>query len=75
MSRQRRFVRDAFVSAVKMLAAAVAVAVLVGVQNVYAARLYVNASSTGTNPDESSWAKAFHNLQDASGQGGVLEQR
>jgi hypothetical protein len=65
MPRQRRFVRDTFVSIVKMLVAVLGVAVLVGVQNVYAARLYVNASSTGSNPDGSSWATAFHNLQDA----------
>src|SRR5882762_7581243 len=65
MSRQRRLVRDAFVSIVKMLAAVLGVAVLVGVQNAYAARLYVNASTNGSNPDGSSWAKAFHDLQDA----------
>jgi len=65
MSRQRKSVPDTFASIVKMLAAVLAVAVLVAAQNVYAARLYVNASSTGSNPDGSSWAKAFHNLQDA----------
>jgi predicted outer membrane repeat protein len=65
MSRQRRFVSNTFASIVKLLVAVFGIAVLVGVQNVYAARLYVNASSTGSNPDGSSWAKAFHNLQDA----------
>src|SRR5258705_3818175 len=68
MSRGRRFIRNArggFVSIVKMLAAVLGVSVLVGVQNGYAVRLYVNASSAGGSPDGSSWAKAFHNLQDA----------
>lgn len=48
-----------------MLAAVLGVTVLVGIQNAYAVRLYVNASATGSSPDGSSWAKAFHNLQDA----------
>ena len=62
MSEQRRFVSNTFVSIVKMLVAVLGVAVLVGAQNAHATRLYVNASSTGGNPDGSSWVKAFHNL-------------
>jgi predicted outer membrane repeat protein len=68
MPRQRSFIGDARCdvgSIAKMLAAVLGVTVLVGVQNAYAVRLYVNASSTKSNPAGSSWAQAFHNLQDA----------
>ena len=58
-------VRSVFISFVKALVVVSGIAALIGIQNVQAARIYVNASAAASGANGLSWAKAFPTLQQA----------